>query len=181
MANVAHSEKLKSSWGWVALLAVISIVGGLLALFNPFAATLAATLMAGWTFVILGVVQIIESFQLRGWGGFLWALLFGVLTLLVGIALIANPLAGMVSLTLLVAVLFLVTGVIKIAYSFSLRPISGWGWVLASGVLSLLIAVMIFSNFPWAAASVLGILLGVELLSNGILFLLVALGLRKMA
>jgi uncharacterized membrane protein HdeD (DUF308 family) len=181
MANVAHSEKLKSSWGWVALLAVISIVGGLLALFNPFAATLAATLMAGWTFVILGVVQIIESFQLRGWGGFLWALLFGVLTLLVGISLVANPLAGMVSLTILVAALFIITGVTKVMYGFSLRPISGWGWVLASGVLSLLIAVMIFSNFPWAAASVLGILLGVELLSNGVLFLLVALGVRKLA
>jgi uncharacterized membrane protein HdeD (DUF308 family) len=181
MANVAHSEKLKSSWGWVALLAVISIVGGLLALFNPFAATLAATLMAGWTFVILGVVQIIESFQLRGWGGFLWALLFGVLTLLVGISLVANPLAGMVSLTILVAALFIITGVTKVMYGFSLRPISGWGWVLASGVLSLLIAVMIFSNFPWAAGSVLGILLGVELLSNGVLFLLVALGVRKLA
>jgi len=181
MADVAHGEKLRSSWIWLAILAVISIVGGLLALFNPFAATLAATLMAGWVFAILGVVQIVQSFQLRGWGGFLWALLFGVLTLLVGIALLANPLAGMVSLTLLVAVLFLVTGVIKIAYSFSLRPISGWGWVLASGIVSLVLGIMILGNFPWAAASVLGILLGVELLSNGVLFLLVALGLRKLA
>jgi uncharacterized membrane protein HdeD (DUF308 family) len=87
----------------------------------------------------------------------------------------------MVSLTILVAALFIITGVTKVMYGFSLRPISGWGWVLASGVLSLLIAVMIFSNFPWAAGSVLGILLGVELLSNGVLFLLVALGVRKLA
>lgn len=181
MADVTTGQKLKSSWVWLAILAVISIVGGLLALFNPFAATLAATLMAGWVFAILGVIQIIQSFQLRGWAGFLWALLFGVLSLLVGISLVANPLAGMVSLTLLVAVLFLVTGVIKIAYSFSLRPISGWGWVLASGIVSLVLAVMILTDIPWSVANVLGILLGIELLSNGVLFLLVALGLRKMA
>jgi uncharacterized membrane protein HdeD (DUF308 family) len=85
----------------------------------------------------------------------------------------------MVSLTLLVAVLFLVIGVVKILYSFSLRPISGWGWVLASGIVSLALGVMILSNFPYSAVSVLGILLAVELLSNGVLFLLLALGLRK--
>ena len=80
---------------------------------------------------------------------------------------------------LLVAVLFLVTGVVKILYAFSLRPISGWGWVLVSGIVSLALGVMILSNFPYAAVSVLGILLAVELLSNGVLFLLLALGLRK--
>ena len=179
MANVVHEERMRSSWIWIALLAVISLVGGVLALINPFAATLAATLMAGWAFAILGVVQIVQSFQLRGWGGFIWALLFGVLTLVVGISLIFNPLAGMVSLTLLVAVLFLVLGAIKIMYAFSLRPIAGWGWVLASGILSLLLGIMILANFPWSAVSVLGILLGIELLSNGVLFLLLALGLRR--
>ena len=179
MANVVHEERMRSSWIWIALLAVISLIGGVLALVNPFAATLAATLMAGWTFAILGVFQIVQAFQVRGWGGFIWALLFGVLTLVVGISLVFDPLAGMVSLTLLVAVLFLVLGAIKIMYAFSLRPIAGWGWALASGILSLLLGIMILANFPWSAVSVLGILLGIELLSNGVLFLLLALGLRK--
>jgi uncharacterized membrane protein HdeD (DUF308 family) len=164
----------------MAVLAVISLVGGFLALMNPFAASLAATLMAGWVFLFLGVVQIIQAFQVRDWPGFLWALLFGVLSFVVGLSLLFDPLAGMVSLTLLVAALLLVTGVIKVMYSFSLRPIAGWGWVLASGVLSLLLAIMIFGNFPWAAATVLGIFLGVELISNGVLFLFVALGLRRL-
>lgn len=179
MADVAQGERLRSSWIWIALLAVISLVGGVLALANPFAATLAATMMAGWAFAILGVVQIVQAFQLRGWAGFVWSLLFGVLTLVVGVSLIFNPLAGMVSLTLLVAVLFLVMGGIKIMYGFSVRPVSGWGWVAASGVLSLVLGVMILAEFPWSAAAVLGILLGIELLSNGVLFLLLALGLRK--
>lgn len=181
MATATQEAKLKTSWIWMAVFAVISLIGGVLALLNPFAATLAATLMAGWAFAFLGALQIIQSFQVQGWGGFIWALLFGVLTLVVGISLVFNPLAGMVSLTLLVAVLFLALGVVKIMYAFSLRPVSGWVWVLLSGVLSLALGILILADFPWAAVSVLGILLGVELISNGVLFLFVALGLRSLS
>lgn len=180
MTATVHTEKLRKSWGWMAFLAVVCLVGGVLALINPFAATLAATLMAGWFFMLLGGLQVIQSFQVQGWGGFLWALLFGVLSFLVGISLVFNPLAGMVSLTLLVAVLLLATGAIKLFYSLSLRPVTGWGWVLLSGVLSIVLGVLILTNFPYAAASVLGILLAIELISNGVLFLFVALGLRQL-
>jgi uncharacterized membrane protein HdeD (DUF308 family) len=169
-----------SSWWWMAILAVISIVGGVMALANPFAASVAATLLAGWFFAILGVIQIVQAFRVTDWSGFLWALGFGVLTLIVGGVLLFDPLAGMVSLTVLVAVLFLVTGIAKTMFAFSLRPVSGWIWVLVSGLVSLLLGVMILANFPWSAQAVLGILLGIELLSNGVLFLFVALGLRKL-
>lgn len=180
MAVVAHREKLRNSWVWMAVLAVISLIGGVLALLNPFAATLAATLMAGWVFSLLGAVQIIQSFRMQGWGGFIWSMLFGVLTLVVGLSLIFDPLAGMVSLTLLVAVLFIATGAVKIMYSFSLRSVSGWGWILFSGIVSLALGVMILADFPFSASSILGILLGVELISNGVLFLFIALGLRRL-
>ena len=180
MTTTAHEADLRKSWIWMAVFAVISLIGGVLALLNPFAATLAATLMAGWVFAFVGALQIIQSFRVQGWGGFIWALLFGALTLVVGITLIFNPLAGMVSLTLLVGVLFLAMGVVKVMYSFSLRPVTGWGWVLVSGIVSIVLGVMILGNFPYAATSVLGILLGVELLSNGVLFLFTALGLRNL-
>ncbi|WP_127598417.1 HdeD family acid-resistance protein [Nitratireductor alexandrii] len=175
-----HGATAGRSWLWMAVFAVISLIGGVMALFNPFAATMAATLLAGWTFALVGILQIVQSFQDKGWGGFVWALLFGILTLVVGLSLIFNPLAGMVSLTLLVAVLFLVMGAIKLMYAFSLRPLSGWGWVLASGLLALALGIMILADFPASAAAILGILLGVELVSNGILFLFVALGLRRL-
>lgn len=180
MTATMHAEKLRKSWIWMAIFAVISLVGGVLALVNPFVATLAATLLAGWFFIVLGGMQIVQSFQVQGWGGFLWALLFGVLSLVVGISLVFNPLAGMVSLTLLVAVLLLATGVTKLFYAFSLRSVTGWVWVLLSGLLSLILGVWIFANFSQAAAAVLGIFLAVELISNGVLFLFIALGLRQM-
>ena len=87
---------------------------------------------------------------------------------------------NLVLLTLLVAVLLLVTGAIKVFYAFSLRPVTGWGWVLVSGLLSIVLAVFIFTNFPYAAGTVLGIFLAVELISNGVLFLFIALGLRQL-
>jgi uncharacterized membrane protein HdeD (DUF308 family) len=108
-----------------------------------------------------------------------WMALLAVVSIVGGV-LLFDPLAGMVSLTVLVAVLFLVTGIAKTMFAFSLRPVSGWVWVLVSGLVSLLLGVMILANFPWSAQAVLGILLGVELLSNGVLFLFVALGLRKL-
>jgi uncharacterized membrane protein HdeD (DUF308 family) len=180
MTTTATEAGLRKSWVWMAIFAAISLVGGIIALLNPFAATLAATLMAGWAFAFLGALQVVQSFQNKNWGGFIWALLFGLLTLAVGVSLIFNPLAGMVSLTMLVAVLFLVTGIVKVMLSFSLREISGWGWVLFSGIISVVLGVMIFADIFSAATQVLGILLGIELISNGVLFLFTALGLRNL-
>ena len=179
MAYTAGNTPVHTSWGWLVLLGAISLIGGLLALANPFAATLTAALLAAWTFVLFGVVQIIQAFRVRGWSGFLWSLLLGVLTLAVGISILVRPGPGIVSLTVLVAVIFLVLGVVKLMYGFALRPLPGWGWVLASGLISIVLGVMILSDMPWSAAAVLGILLAIELLSNGIFLLLVAFGLRS--
>ncbi|MBX3570099.1 MAG: HdeD family acid-resistance protein [Rhizobiaceae bacterium] len=179
MTTGEQMSGLKRAWLWLAILGAVSLIGGVLALLNPFAATLAAVLLAGWTFLIIGVVQIIHAFGVRGWPGFLWALLLGLLTAVVGISILANPFAGAITLTTVVAVLFIVIGVIKLMYAFSLRPLSGWVLVALSGIISILLGVMIFSDFPWAASAVLGILLAIELLSNGAFLLVVALGLRK--
>jgi uncharacterized membrane protein HdeD (DUF308 family) len=179
MATGAHVERLRASWIWLAVLGVISLVGGILALLNPFAATLAAVLLAGWTFLLFGILQVIQSFSITGWPGFLWSLLLGVVTVAVGGSLLLNPAGGALSLTVLVAVLFLVLGAVKVMYAFSLRPISGWGFAALSGVISILLGLMILADFPWSATAVLGILLAIELLSNGIFLLMVALGLRN--
>lgn len=168
-------------WGWLAFLGVISIVGGVLALINPFTATLTAAMLAAWTFLIFGVLHIVQTFRASGRGGvFLWNLLIGLLMFALGVSLIFRPLEGIISLTVVVAIMFIVLGVAKFLYAFSLRPMQGWGWVLLSGVVSLVLGVMILADMPWAAASILGILLAVELLSNGFFMLLVALGLRNL-
>ena len=179
MATGTQIEQLRASWIWLAILGAISLIGGILALINPFAATLAAVFLAGWTFLLFGLIQIIHAFRVRGWPGFLWSLLLGVLTVAVGVSLLFNPVSGALSLTLLVAILFLVLGAVKIMYGLSLRPVSGWGFAALSGVISVLLGVMILADYPWSATAILGVLLAIELLSNGIFLLMIALGLRK--
>lgn len=179
MANSIEHAQLRSSWGWLAVLGAISLAGGILALANPFAATMTAALLAAWTFILYGVLQIVQAFRVRGrWPVFLGSLLLGVLALAIGISLIARPMAGIISLTILVAIIFIVLGVVKLMYAYALRPISGWVWVFVSGLLSLVLGGMILADMPWSAASILGILLAVELLSNGAFLLAVAFGLR---
>jgi uncharacterized membrane protein HdeD (DUF308 family) len=180
MAGKGVSESFSGTWKWMAALAVICIVGGFLALLNPFGATIFAVTLAGWVFLIQGVLQVVHAFRVRDWSGFIWSLGIGVLSLLVGIVLVVDPLAGAIPLTLLVAVLFLATGVAKTMFALSFRPDSGWVWALASGLISLILGVMILAGLPSTATTILGLLLGIELVSNGVLFLFVAAGLRKL-
>ena len=151
---------------WI-ILGIISILAGLLALANPRAATLTAEQLAGWAFLILGVLQFIAIFQQRDWSGRIWSLLLAAAFTILGLSLLANPLAGIVSLTITAAVMFLFTGIAKIVMSFSLRDTGAFWPVMLSGAVSLLLAVMIFANFPASVASILGILLAVELISSG--------------
>ena len=171
--------KLKASWGWLVAIGIISLIGGLLCFGNPFAATLTVDYIAGFMFMLVGVAQVIQAFSVRGWGGFLWTLGVGVLAVLVGVIMIGKPLVGAAYLTIIVGVLLLLLGVSKIAFSFSMRPTTGWVWVAISGAFSILLALLIFSNFPWAAVTVLGIFLGVELTFNGVMLLMTGLALRN--
>ena len=173
------SHALHRSSVWMLILGLISVVGGVLAFANPFAASIAVVALAAWFFIVFGVLQIVHAFALRGWGGFWWALLFGLAMTLLGISLLNNPVAGLMSLTMLVAVLFLVSGVAKLFYAFAWRPFTGWVLALLSGLVSIALAVMIFSDFPQSAKVILGILLAVELVSNGLFLLLAGWTVRK--
>jgi uncharacterized membrane protein HdeD (DUF308 family) len=157
---------------------IVSLLGGLFALANPLAATLAADLIAGWAFIITGGLVLISAFRDRGWGGSIMAIIAGILIILLGVNLTGHPLAGVLSLTIIAAIMLFVMGLSRIVLAFS----SGLGptrWVLVvSGALSLVLALMIFNNFPQSAALVLGVFLGIELLSNGVSMIVVALGRR---
>ena len=172
-------DTLRRTWAWFLILGLISILGGILAFAYPYAASLAVVYWAAWAFLIVGVGQVVHAFMIRAWGGFVETVLMGVIALLLGICLLANPLAGVMSLSLLVAVLFLLYGLTKATIALRMRPHGNWGWMLVSALLSILLAVMIASNFPWSAAALLGALLGIELVSNGLALLLIGLALRS--
>jgi uncharacterized membrane protein HdeD (DUF308 family) len=163
--------------GWILLFAlgVVSIIAGILALLNPFPASLAAVTLAGWAFLIIGAIQIFEAFRAQGWGGKLWTLLLGVVAVLVGINLLGRPLAGLITLTLVLGVMFIVSGLFKFIVGWRIHRSDFKFAVLISGAASLIVGLIIISNFPVSAAASLGILLGIELISNGVSAITLAL------
>ena len=167
------------NWFLWMIAGVISLFGGFFALANPLAATLTAELLAGWMFVAVGVMTMVSAFGDQGWGGRILSILIGLIILILGIDLIANPLAGVVSLTLVVAIGLIVMGVLRILLAFR-SDFAQLRWVLIlSGAISLLLGAMIMSNFPQSAALVLGVYLAVELISNGVSLIVLSLALKS--
>lgn len=172
-------ETLKRSWPWFLVLGILSALGGIFAFVHPGIASLAVVYWVAWMFMIYGVAQLIHAMTMKAWSGFLEAALLGVIALLLGIAILLNPLAGAISLTALVAVLFLVYGIVKVLIAFRIRGAANWIWMFLSGLISILIAVLVFTGFPWPGLALLGILLGVELLANGIALIFTGFALRS--
>ena len=152
---------------WI-IAGVLSVLAGFFSLANPLAATFTANYLAAWGFLIVGALQIFAAFQAVGWGARLWAILLAASFIIVGLMLMGEPLAGIVSLTIVIAVLFLVTGIARIIIAMSLPRGGGFWMVLISGGLAVVLAFMIFANFPQSAAVMLGVLLAIELISNGV-------------
>ena len=152
---------------WI-LMAILSIVAGVIALMNPVFASGLATLFVAWMFIIFGVLQVIAGFRVEGTGAKIWTILLGALAVYFGVTILGHPLKGMVALTTMVALLCLGLGGAKIFLSFALEDRRFFWLVLLSGVASLAVGIIIFMNWPVSAVSALGILLGVQLLSDGV-------------
>ena len=130
-------------------------------------ATIAVQIMLGWLLIIGGIAEGIHAFMAQGWRGFLLELLSAILYLVVGILLLVNPVTGALALTVLLAVFLVVEGIFKIIMALRVRDHRNWGWLLASGILSLILGAMIWSEWPASGLWVIGLLVGVQLVFSG--------------
>jgi uncharacterized membrane protein HdeD (DUF308 family) len=182
MSNVATANlarEMKASWGWLLALGIIFVVGGIVAIFAPAAASLAVTLVVAIIFAWLGIMQIIQAFSVRTWGGFIWQLLIGIVLLAGGLIVYFNPLAGTSFLTLVVAAMFIVKGIIQLILGFQMRPHSGWGWMVASGILAIIVGILIWANWPVSALWALGTLAGISLIFSGWTYIFLSMAVRR--
>lgn len=180
MTNTATNKAGAPPWIWLLLIGVVLVLGGLMCLFNPLASTFTALILAGVTFLIAGIFQLIAALADKedSTGSRVTGALLGLVLIFFSISLLKHPLAGIVSLTMLVGILLLISGAVRMVIGYQLRPGAGWALVFVSGIISIGLAFMVFSNMPQVAASLLGILLGVDLLSSGVGSILMALGVR---
>lgn len=151
-------------------LGIALIVLGALAIVFPLATTIAAKVFIGWLFLFGGAFQIWQSFSIREWGGFLWNLLIGAMYFLVGGWLAFDPFAGIIGLTVLLAMTFIAQGVMEAAIAYKLRPEEGWGWMMFSGLIGVLAGVMLISGLPSTATWAVGLMVGINMISSGFAF-----------
>jgi uncharacterized membrane protein HdeD (DUF308 family) len=170
--------RLRSSSGRLLWLGLGLLVVGALALVFPIFSTLVAALFVGWVFLVSGGFMVFGAFSIHGTGPFFGALLLGLLSIGAGVFLIFNPLAGAVALTLLVGVIFIFQGAFEIFFAFETRPHDGWVGMLISGIASVVMAVLIAAGWPAISLVVLGILLGVNLITTGIGYIMISRSLR---
>ncbi|TDL78076.1 hypothetical protein E2L08_12310 [Palleronia sediminis] len=170
-----------NNWVLWLIVGILSLIGGILALLNPFAATLTAEMFTGWLFVLVGILVLVSAFNDQGLGARIVTILLGVVMLLLGISLVTNPLGGMVALTILAGIMLMVAGVIRIVFGVSARDGGLRVAMIVSGALSILLSVMIFANFPASAAIVLGVYLAIDLIWNGVSLIALSLARRSRA
>jgi uncharacterized membrane protein HdeD (DUF308 family) len=161
IASGRHGSTLSTLWG------VLLVILGLVAIGTPFLAAVAVSVVVAWLIVLAGVVHIVLAFHAHGAGSISWKLLVGLAYLVFGGYMLVHPLLGVASLTLLLAVLFVVEGALNIVLYFKMRPLHGSGWVLVDGLITLLLGAMIYVQWPFSAAWAIGILVGVSMMISG--------------
>jgi uncharacterized membrane protein HdeD (DUF308 family) len=174
-------DVLQKGWGWLLGLGILLSVLGLLLIAAPALGTLAIDLLVGWFLIIGGIAQLIHAFMEKAWRGFLLETASGVLYLVVGVLLIFYPMAGAQALTIFLAAFLLVEGLVRSAMALRLRPAQGWGWLLFGGIVTVILALLIWMQWPASALWVIGLLVGINLLFTGWSLTMMAIAMRAHA
>ena len=179
----AATAALREHWVLFLVEGVVLLVLGATAVVLPPIATLAVTILFGWLFLVSGIVGLVTTFWMRHAPGFWWSLLSAALGIIVGVMLLASPVTGALSLTLVLIAFFLIEGAVTIMFALDhRRELSGrWGWMLMSGIIDLVLAMMIFAGLPSTAAWAVGLLVGINMIFGGAALIAMALHARKSA
>jgi uncharacterized membrane protein HdeD (DUF308 family) len=172
---------IRAHWTLFLIEGILLVILGIAAIILPEVATLAFTLIIGWLFLISGGVGLVTTFWMRNAPGFWWALLSAVVAIAAGVVLLLWPINGVISLTLLLIAFFVIEGIATIMYAIEHKnQLSGrWGWMLASGIVDLILAGIIFAGLPGTAAWALGLLVGINMLFGGTAMIGMALAARE--
>ena len=189
MSDMTHFEDIRRQLAsaihahWKLFLAqgILMMVLGLLAVAEPVIASLAVGIFVGWLFFVGGIFRAASVWHSRRAPGFAWSMLTAVLSVVLGLILILRPLAGVLTLTMVLVAFFIVEGVASIIGAIQHRDhLRSWGWVLFSGIIDLLLAFLIWDGWPSSADWAIGLLVGINMLFLGLSLVMTALAARLM-
>lgn len=179
--DLTEREAIDRGWGWAVAMGIVMIILGALAIIYPAMTSVGVTFLLGLVLVVAGVAQLVHAFGVRGWSGFFWHLLIAITYAVIGVLLLTYPLGGLVTLTFLLAIYFLLSGIFKVVLSLSSRDTSGWGWMLTSGILSLILGVLVWTSWPVGSLWFIGLLVGIDLVLAGFSLAAMAISVHSMA
>jgi uncharacterized membrane protein HdeD (DUF308 family) len=165
---------------WSLAISVLMIASGVLAIGLPMIAGVAVTIVVGWLLIVSGALHLAFAWRGGPAGAVVWEILLGVAYGAIGFYVLANPVAGLESLTFAVAIYLFVEGVLEFFLSFRLRPAPGSGWLFIDGIVTLVLAVAIWSTWPSSATWVVGTLIGISMLFSGVTRLMLSLAARRL-
>jgi len=170
---VRKASTVSVLWG------VLLIIFGMVAVGLPLFAAVAVNAMVAWLIILAGIVHLMVAFRAHGAGSKIWKALVGVAYVCFGVYLIARPLLGVASHTLLLASLFLIEGILNVILFFRMRSVGGSSWVLVDGIITLLLGLMIYMQWPSSSAWAIGILVGVSMIVSGVTRVMLSFAVRR--
>jgi uncharacterized membrane protein HdeD (DUF308 family) len=171
-------EELRRHSGWFLVLGIALIILGVIALGDSLFVTVVSITLFGLILIIGAVIGIIEAFRLKKWTGFFLHLFLALLSGIVGLIIVANPVAGAVTLTLLMAFYFVVGGIFRIVFALVER-FDSWGWLFFNGIVTLLLGILIWTQWPFSVLWIIGLFIGIEMIIYGWSWVMLALSIRS--
>jgi len=172
-------RRLREEWWWFLALGILLVLSGAVALAYPALSSVAVVVVLGMTLLISGVATIVATFWAGGWSAHLLQLLIGIFYAVLGFLIMDMPLEATQSLTIVVAAMFIVVGIMRSVAALVVR-FPQWGWSLLSGVLTTLVGVMIYKSFPDAALWAVGTLVGIQLIFDGWFWIMLGMALWRL-
>jgi uncharacterized membrane protein HdeD (DUF308 family) len=172
---------VRKASGWSILWGILMFICGILAISLPLASSIGIVIVLAWLILFAGISHLVFAFHCHSIGGFLWQVLLAVVYGVAGIYMLMNPLLGVLSLTLLLAVFLLFEGILELALYFRIRQVRHAGWVLFDGIVTLILGILIWAQWPSSSVWVIGTLVGISLIFSGISRFMLSLAVRKMS
>jgi len=166
-SNSDLAERIRGNATLTTIIGVVMIIAGFLAIGTPAVAGLSITIMVGAALAISGIVQCFLAFKAGAFGKGLVIFIVGVLMAMTGFYMVNQPVSGLASLTLLLMAYLVASGILEIGVAFQLRPNKGWGLELTNGIVTLLLGIMLWRQFPLSGIWAIGVLFGIKMIFSG--------------
>ncbi len=174
-------DGIKKNAGLTVVSGIILLIAGTLAIFSPFVAGVSITMLVGAMLAVSGIGQCFLAFKTGAFGRGLMVFVVGILMAITGLYMMNQPIAGLATLTIILMSYLLATGALEIIVAFQLKPADGWGLQLFNGIVTLLLGIMLWRQFPLSGAWAIGILFGIKMIFSGLAFVIIGRNVKKIA